>query len=205
MPGRNSAVNQTGTPSSVSDRSPHLSSIPCPLSQLLRLRADVSRKPTSQPSKNWGEEKKRGPLSSLGHEARPSNASSSSSSPATEIRFSLFRDRDVHWFSPADRDGRSVYCNRLPLSPSSFDSPSLSLPRTKKFHAVETWFPSSENHRRGFIRIQIFRSNLSKILNCLNFVMNFGIVIFWIYIKDKFIKLRFQYICIWIFEFTRLI
>lgn len=118
MLGRNSAVNQTGTPSSVSDRSPHLSSIPCPLSQLLRLRADVSRKPTSQPSKKWREEKKRG-LSSLGYDAGLHG-----SSPATEIRFSLFRDRDVHWFSPADRDGRSVYCNRR-TSPSL--SPSLSL------------------------------------------------------------------------------
>lgn len=157
MPGRNSAVNQTGTPSSVSDRSPHLSSIPCPLSQLLRLRADVSRKPTSQPSKNWGEEKKRGPLSSLGHEARPSNASSSSSSPATEIRFSLFRDRDVHWFSPADRDGRSVYCNRLPLSPSSFDSPSLSLS------------PSNEEIPRGWNLISIFGKSSSRFHSYSNF------------------------------------
>lgn len=151
MLGRNSAVNQTGTPSSVSDRSPHLSSIPCPLSQLLRLRADVSRKPTSQPSKNWREEKKRG-LSSLGYDAGLDG-----SSPATEIRFSLFRGRDVHWFSPADRDGRSVYCNRrtspsLLLPPSlssSFDS--LSLKRRNSVHTIEIWFPSSEIVEISFI------------------------------------------------------
>lgn len=191
MLGRNSAVNQTGTPSSVSDRSPHLSSIPCPLSQLLRLRADVSRKPTSQPSKKWREEKKRG-LSSLGYDAallQPLKFGFHCFATGTFIDFRRRTVMDAAFI---------VIVERLPPS-LSFSLPPFvlrfSFPQTKKFHpsTVEIWFLSSE------IIIEI--SNLSKIfmwfnMNPRSFSVKFyiiirnirnvewiliqGIVIFWI-------------------------